>query len=230
MPNQSTQNPSVAATGHDLVEVRASQPFTTTLVVAEGVKLIHKRVIELVRRYQSDFEEFGLLRFQTAPRLKGQHGGGDVEYAELSEDQATYLITLFRNKPIVRQFKIRLVKDFRRARDEIDRLRGLRDSPDWQKVRVDSIVSFKMQNATLKDMRETHGKTTEAKHYMCEAKLIGYVMTGKFSGIDRNLLSAGDLNRIAELQRINVMLIAQDMPYQERKAILLERSAKRLAA
>jgi hypothetical protein len=60
-----------------------------------------------------------------------QGGGIALEYAELNEDQATYLITLFRNSDVVRKFKIQLVKAFRKALNEIDRLRNQTSEPGW---------------------------------------------------------------------------------------------------
>lgn len=90
-----------------------NEAVTTSLAIAEGTENDHASVIKLVRNYQNDLEEFGLLRFEIRPRPVGQHGGADIEYAILNEDQATLLITYMRNSEIVRSFKKRLVKEFR---------------------------------------------------------------------------------------------------------------------
>lgn len=45
-------------------------------------------MIKLVRSYQGDLEEFGLVRFEIRAREAGKHGGGDVEYAILNKHQA----------------------------------------------------------------------------------------------------------------------------------------------
>ena len=47
----------------------------------------HKDVIALIRKYQSDFEEFGQLTFETAV-VSAKGAGQATEYAVLSEDQA----------------------------------------------------------------------------------------------------------------------------------------------
>src|SRR5699024_9096531 len=96
----------------NIVLITNGQPVTTTLAIAEGTKNSHEAVIKLVRRYQADLEEFGLVGFQIHPRPAGQHGGGDVEYALLNEQQSTLLMTYMRNSNIVREFKKRLVKAF----------------------------------------------------------------------------------------------------------------------
>lgn len=88
------------------------EPVTTSLAIAEGVGNPHKAVIQLVRQYQADLEDFGLVAFEMSPRSEGQHGGGDVTYATLNEPQATLLMTYMRNNDVVRAFKKRLVRAF----------------------------------------------------------------------------------------------------------------------
>ena len=75
-----------------MVSILKGEPRTTTLAIAQGTKIKHEAVIKLVRKYTDDLKEFGLLGFEIRPRLKGKHGGGDVEYATLNEEQATLLI------------------------------------------------------------------------------------------------------------------------------------------
>lgn len=72
-------------------------PVTTSLAIADGVERPHKSIIQLIRQNLSDFEAFGLVTFEILPRLGGQHGGGDTEYATLNEHHATLLITFLRN-------------------------------------------------------------------------------------------------------------------------------------
>jgi phage regulator Rha-like protein len=76
----------------NLVHVHHHKPFTDSLVIAEGVGLGHAVVIKTIRKYESDFKEFNPLVLKTR-----SSGGLETVFAELTEDQATYLITLFRN-------------------------------------------------------------------------------------------------------------------------------------
>lgn len=85
-------------------------------VIARHLHVQHKSVLALVDRYKSDFEELGLLPFQTRARPRGKHGGGDSRYALLNEDQAYLSLTYSRNTAKVRRLKINLVKAFRDAR------------------------------------------------------------------------------------------------------------------
>ena len=96
----------------NLVTIKDGDAVTTTFAIAEGTLNDHASVIALVRRYASDLEEFGLLRFEIRPRAAGQHGGGETEFALLTEPQATLLLTFMRNTEIVRAFKKKLVREF----------------------------------------------------------------------------------------------------------------------
>lgn len=88
------------------------RPVTTSLAIALGTKVTHEAVIKLVRTHSAALGKFGLVRFEIRPRLEGQHGGADVEYATLNEPQASLLIAFMRNSEIVVEFKVALVKGF----------------------------------------------------------------------------------------------------------------------
>ena len=64
----------------EIVNVENGEPMTTTLQIALGLGLQHKNIMQMVRTYLPDFQEFGLVAFKTRARLEGQHGGGDVRY------------------------------------------------------------------------------------------------------------------------------------------------------
>jgi len=96
----------------EIVSLIEGQAFTTTMAIASGCKVDHASVIKLVRTYQTDLEEFGLVGFEIQPRPLGQHGGSDTEYALLNEQQSTLIMTYMRNSPVVREFKKTLVKEF----------------------------------------------------------------------------------------------------------------------
>ena len=141
---------------HDLVTIQNGQLVTTTLAIAEGTDTQHKNVLELVRKYQQDMEEFGLLAFQTRPRQEGQHGGGDTEFAILNEQQSTLLLTYMRNSEIVRTFKKRLVRQFyemaQQLRGNTGRATDLLDSPQ---ARALQLTPLAMEAAKAFGFRDT---------------------------------------------------------------------------
>jgi phage regulator Rha-like protein len=76
----------------------------------------HQSVFELLKSHRADFEELGLLRFQSG---KGT-GGRPEKFAMLNEDQAYLLLAYSRNNAKTRRLKIKLVKAFSEARRAAD--------------------------------------------------------------------------------------------------------------
>lgn len=101
----------------DLVIIEENKACTTSLAIAEGLEVQHASVLKMIKKYQADFEEDNLVRFEIRARPAGQHGGGVSEVAVLDEYQATLLLTYMRNTAKVRLFKQALVKAFFKARD-----------------------------------------------------------------------------------------------------------------
>lgn len=100
---------------NSIVAIERGEIRTTTLAISEGAEVQHKNIIGLVRKYQEDLCEFGLVAFQT--RLNKQ--GSSTEYATLNEPQAALVMTYLKNTPIVREFKKRLLKEFYRMREAL---------------------------------------------------------------------------------------------------------------
>ena len=62
-----------------LVQTTGQQVFTTSLILAEGCdNKSHESTIKLIRRYQPQLEQFGLLDFKSE-----SSGGRQTEYAIL---------------------------------------------------------------------------------------------------------------------------------------------------
>lgn len=106
-------------------EARASSE-----VIARGVGVQHKNMLELIRRHSTSFEQLGSLAFQT--RNPARQGGRPTEYAMLNEQHATLLLAFMRNSPKVIEFKIALVKEFFRMRDEL----GRREQSLWKQMQA----------------------------------------------------------------------------------------------
>ena len=74
----------------------------------------------------------------------------------------------------------------------------------------------------LKEIRAENGKGTEAKHYMCENKLINWCVKGKFAALDEKSLSNEEMEICKKLRVKNAAYIRADMEYAERKVKLKE--------
>jgi len=109
-----------AAFPGDAIVVVGGEARITSTVIAEGTKLQHKNVMELIRTYKSDLEDgYNPVAFQTLQGKPLPQGGfaQAIEIALLNEPQSTLLMTYMRNSEIVRDFKKRLVKAFYNLRD-----------------------------------------------------------------------------------------------------------------
>lgn len=215
MQNQHTQNPSVASTALDLVEVRNGKAMVSSLKIAELFGRRHDRVLNRVR-------ELGLPVFwETYSDSQGK------EQAMFWADERSALIVmpyLGGKKSLEGQTK--LVDAYLTYHKMAER----RAEPEWKQVRDETKVGFKWMNETLKESREAIGKETKAHHFSNEARMINAILSGKHGKLDRDALSGADLVLMADLQRLNAVLIGQNLPYQARKEMLLQRSQKRLAA
>jgi len=94
-------------------EARASSE-----VIARGVKVQHKNLLGLIRRHSASLEGFGRVQFETRP-LQTRGGIQHREVALLNEHQAALIISFMRNSPEVIDFKVRLIREFFRMRDEL---------------------------------------------------------------------------------------------------------------
>lgn len=104
-------------------EARASSE-----VIAHGVGQGHRGLMQLLRNHLGSFENFGKVQFE----MRLNRRGSPTEFAMLNEPQATLLMTFLRNSPKVIEFKIALVKEFFRMRDEL----GRREQGLWQQMQA----------------------------------------------------------------------------------------------
>ena len=155
-----------------IVAVFDGELLASSEALAAGVKLSHASVIKLVRKHQASLERFGMVRFEIRPRSKGQHGGGDVEFALLNEQQSTLLISMLRNSPVVIECKVRLVEEFYRMRDALNQqAQGL-----WKQMQaliakeVESKVKASFGSRLMLD-RKRQIPFFESEHHRLDAEI-----------------------------------------------------------
>jgi phage regulator Rha-like protein len=85
-------------------------------LIAERLGIKHENFMETAKKYKTQTEQaFGVFRFETG-KPQSENGGRPSEFIFLTEDQATFLMTLSRNSPEVVQCKLELVKQFSEAK------------------------------------------------------------------------------------------------------------------
>ena len=100
----------------NLVTIEHSQPFTTSVAIAEGTGNSHQAVLKLLRKHEKRFNKYKRVGFQIRPFTT--NGGQQVmEIALLDERQAYLLMTMLRNTERVLDFKEALVDAFVKAKN-----------------------------------------------------------------------------------------------------------------
>jgi hypothetical protein len=91
---------------------------------------------------------------------------------------------------------------------------------DWRKQRHLAASTNKLMQQMLQETRKEIGKETQSHHYSNEARLINWAITGEFCSLERNELSAHQLDVLAALESRNALLIGRGVEYAKRKIIL----------
>ena len=107
------------------------EPRTTTAIIADEMGQGHASVIKLFRKYAKRMHAMGGVRFEIQP-FKTGGGIQEREIAYLNEHQAALLLSLMRNTEKVVDFKVKLVTEFFKLRDELKN----RDTSLWQQMQA----------------------------------------------------------------------------------------------
>lgn len=99
------------------------EPYTTSEIIAEGTGIAHRKLRDTIRKHKNDLEVFGV---SASYQAETPGGGRPVTGYILNEQQATFLLTLLKNTPVVVEFKKELVRQFYAMRDELAQRRELR--------------------------------------------------------------------------------------------------------
>ncbi|MFV0481860.1 MAG: Rha family transcriptional regulator [Campylobacteraceae bacterium] len=95
-----------------LVTFHNNMPVVSHKVIAGNTGNKEKSILDYLTRFKGDFEDFGQVRFEIATVKNSVGAINQTKTYLLNEQQATLLLTYLQNTPIVRKFKIALVKEF----------------------------------------------------------------------------------------------------------------------
>lgn len=131
---------------NQLVRIENNHVFTTTLIIAEGVNLEHRAVMKLLDTHinRPSFSALEMLK----KRASGS--GKPTRYAELSEQQSAFLITLMRNSDIVVNFKESLSIEFVRMRESIQKIATQQTNEQWINQRDSGIIPRRLETDVIK--------------------------------------------------------------------------------
>lgn len=205
------------------LEAGDDEPFTTDEIIASCAQVQRKIVSNLIRRYKTDLENFGVLRFKNAKPTAGSDGGRPQKLYHLNEQQATLLITYLRNTEPVKAFKKALVREFYAMRAEIARFKALR-------------TEGKPQRRSLTDMirdNPNHSKWdyklyTDLAYKAAFGKTAAQIKKDRAPGSDRrtlDLLTADELEAYQKQEAAIAGLYAVGIDYETMKAVFLRKGS-----
>lgn len=186
---------------YELVEVRKDEIFTTSKIIADGTNNKHHSITAIIQKYESDFVEFGKVRFEMEPLESGQK---EKVYI-LNEEQATLLMTYLRNNEVVRKFKKNLVHQFYTMR----RFLIEKQSKIWNDTRLASKENRLKETDVIKllvEYAKEQGSTHSNKLYLTYTKLANTIVCGK-----RDDMTASELNTLTLVESIIKQTIEIDM-------------------
>lgn len=186
---------------YELVEVRRDEIFTNSKIIAEGTSNQHHSITAIIQKYESDFNEFGKVRFEMRPLPSGQK----EKVYFLNEEQATLLMTYLRNSEITRKFKKELVRQFYAMR----RFLIEKQSKLWGDTRIANKENRMKETDIIKllvNYAKEQGSAHSDKLYLTYTKLAKSVISGK-----RDEITASDLNNLTLVESIILQTIRIDM-------------------
>ena len=191
----------------------SGQLVTTSLAIAEGTEVIHKNILELVRKYIADLTVFGRVAFETQS-FDTVGGIQNREIAYLNEQQSSLLIAYMRNSDLVRSFKIGLIKEFFNMRSQLQNNFVL---PTNFLEALKLLVEKEEENIQLKldvsTLDATITKQAPAVEFaMAVRNLDGSCDIGEFAGV----IGVGR-NTLFKKMREDKLLMVTNRPYQKYK-------------
>lgn len=112
-------------------------------LIAESLGIKHKNFLATIEKYRSQIESsFGIIAFETRKSLRGK----PEKFVHLTEEQATFLMTLSRNTEKVVRCKLELVKAFTKAKKLIKEIIPAQNQ-EIEKLRLQLQVAQAQQKA-----------------------------------------------------------------------------------
>lgn len=105
---------------------RENEGRAGTLLIAKGFGRRHEQITRLIKKYQENFENLNTLKV-----LKVKGKGRSFEEYWLTEDQFFFLGTLFKNSPIIVNFKEKLISEFSKCRRQLAAVQAQKSDQKW---------------------------------------------------------------------------------------------------
>ena len=207
----------------DIIKVKNKEYFIDSEGLAVLAENEHRAVTQLIRSNLSDLEELGVLTFEMSKPTKS--GGRPKKTYLLNEHQAIVLTTFMKNSKKVKEFKVRLVSEFIKMRNYIQKQETIRLAG----IEVRKSLTDAVQDSGEQERMHGHGYSqyTKMVYDMCGLKetFKEYKDWFKRNGANRPLsfrdyIKTGDLKRIELAEALIKPLLELDKQYSEIKETL----------
>lgn len=185
-----------------LVELKGNDLLASSKIIALGVQLEHRSILALIDKYKSRFEKHGVIAFEMR-----KSAGRPVRVAWLNEIQATFLISLMKNSEIVVEFKEKLVDEYFRLKDALQRALLNNQNEEWLAQRKIGKVARLNETSAIKkfvDYCKVGGSKNAETYYVnltgMENKSLFFIEQ-KFKNV-RDMMAGHQLQTIANADKI----------------------------
>lgn len=190
------------------------EPYTTSLVIAEYAKIEHHSVTRLIREYEEDLKEFGIIGFEIH-KLEGP--GRPRKIYRLNEQQATLIITYLDNTEPVRKFKQQLVHQFYSMKEELIRRQVQREQGKATRISLTDAI----QQSGISEKYYFHYTNLAYKTSLgYSAKQLRAARGVKNNCSPLDYLTIEELQAVNQREQQIATLITLGMRYEEIKAVL----------
>lgn len=192
------------------------EPFTTSKVIADRTGMNHRRVKDAIRKHEHEIRSFGLLGAYATE----SSGGRPEEIYRLNEQQATFLMTLLKNTPMVVDFKAELVRRFYAMRTELYNVKY--EKLERKPIRIGLTDA-------IKALPESPHKHLKYKQYTDLAYKLAIGKTAKQVRMERgankkdtasNYLTSEEIEAVSKAENSISVLLGIGMSYSEIKSAL----------
>lgn len=185
------------------VEIIEGEGRVGSFLISQGLDREHEMVKKLIDQYKEKFEYFSTLK---VGKLRSTGGRAANEYL-LDEDQFMFLGTLLRNNEKVVEFKFRIIKQFKKCREELQSLRAHKQEQPYQVTRdAGKIVRRQTTDMMQKfvEYASEQGSKNADKYYISISKMLNdllFTVEGKHKNL-RELLTLQQLMTISSAEQI----------------------------
>lgn len=206
------------------------EPFTTSDVIAECTGIRKDKVKNQIEKYMEQMKSFGKVEKVFTPcEVKTNKGGRPQNDYKLNEQQATFLMTLLKNTPVVVQFKQRLVKEFFRMRQELQNVSIAKS--ELKPLRLEMTDAIKaLPDSPHKGFK--YGQYTDLAYLMVigkTARTIRKERGAKKDAVASDYMTSAELEAIADTVNRIAVLVQAGYEYAEVKNALKRSRIKAIA-